>query len=114
MNIPVIALIGRPNVGKSTLFNRIVGEGTAIVSEEAGTTRDRHFARADWNGRNFWLVDTGGLTDDSRIAMDLEIRRQVIEAIGEADLILFVVDAKSGLHPGDARVVEMLREAQKP
>jgi GTP-binding protein len=114
VNIPVIALIGRPNVGKSTLFNRIVGEGVAIVSEEAGTTRDRHFARADWNGRNFWLVDTGGLTDDSHIPMDLEIRRQVIEAIGEADLILFVVDAKAGLHPGDARVVEMLREAQKP
>ncbi|HEX6575813.1 MAG TPA: ribosome biogenesis GTPase Der, partial [Gemmatimonadaceae bacterium] len=114
MNIPVIALIGRPNVGKSALFNRIVGEGTAIVSEEAGTTRDRHFARADWNGRNFWLVDTGGLTDDPRIPMDVEIRRQVHQAIEEADLLLFVVDAKAGLHPSDARVVELLRESRKP
>jgi GTP-binding protein len=114
VNIPVIAIIGRPNVGKSALFNRIVGEGTAIVSEEAGTTRDRHFARADWNGRNFWLVDTGGLTDDPHIPMDVEIRRQVLEAIGEADLLLFVVDAIAGLHPSDSRVVELLRESRKP
>ena len=114
MNIPVVALIGRPNVGKSLLFNRIVGEGTAIVSEEAGTTRDRHFARAEWNGRQFWLVDTGGLTDDPQIPMDVEIRRQVHEAIAEADLLLFVVDAKAGLHPSDSRVVELLRESEKP
>ena len=114
MNIPVVAIIGRPNVGKSTLFNRIVGEGTAIVSDEAGTTRDRHFARAEWNGRNFWLVDTGGLTDDPHIPMDIEIRRQVLEAIGEADLLLFVVDSKAGLHPRDARVVDLLRESRKP
>src|SRR6476469_226279 len=114
MNLPVIALIGRPNVGKSALFNRIIGENSAIVSEEAGTTRDRHFARADWNGRNFWLVDTGGLTDDPHIPMDIEIRRQVLEAIGEADLLLFVVDAIAGLHPSDSRVVELLRESRKP
>ena len=114
MNIPVVALIGRPNVGKSALFNRFVGESEAIVSEEAGTTRDRHFARAEWNGRNFWLVDTGGLTDDPHIPMDVEIRRQVLEAIGEADLLLFVVDAKAGLHPRDSRVVDLLRESRKP
>ena len=114
MNIPVIALVGRPNVGKSALFNRIVGDHSAIVSDEAGTTRDRHFARADWNGRQFWLVDTGGLADDPHMPMDLEIRRQVIEAIGEADLLLFVVDAIAGLHPSDYRVMEMLREAGKP
>ena len=77
MNLPVVALIGRPNVGKSALFNRIVGDNSAIVSEEAGTTRDRHFARAEWNGRQFWLVDTGGLTDDPHIPMDVEIKRQV-------------------------------------
>jgi GTPase len=114
VNIPVVALIGRPNVGKSLLFNRIIGEGSAIVSEEAGTTRDRHFARAEWNGRQFWLVDTGGLTDDPQIPMDVEIRRQVYEAIAEADLLLFVVDAKAGLHPSDSRVVELLRESRKP
>ena len=83
VNVPVIAIIGRPNVGKSALFNRIVGDHSAIVSDEAGTTRDRHFAMAEWNGRKFWLVDTGGITDDPRIPMDLEIRRQVMEAIGK-------------------------------
>ncbi|MEO5588560.1 MAG: ribosome biogenesis GTPase Der [Gemmatimonadaceae bacterium] len=114
MNIPVIAIIGRPNVGKSQLFNRIVGDHSAIVSDEAGTTRDRHFARADWNGRQFWLVDTGGLADDPHLPMDLEIRRQVLEAIGEADLLLFVVDAIAGLHPSDSRVVDLLRESRKP
>jgi GTP-binding protein len=114
MNVPVVALIGRPNVGKSALFNRIVGSNAAIVSEEAGTTRDRHFARADWNGRGFWLVDTGGLTDDPRVPMDLEIRRQVDVAIAEADLLMLVVDARTGLHPYDAKVVEMLRQARKP
>ena len=114
MNLPVIALIGRPNVGKSALFNRIVGDHSAIVSDEAGTTRDRHFARADWNGRQFWLVDTGGLTDDPHIPMDVEIKRQVLQAIAESDLLMLVVDAKTGLHPSDSRVVDMLREARKP
>jgi len=114
LNAPVIAIVGRPNVGKSALFNRIIGDQSAIVSEEAGTTRDRHFAMAEWNGQKFWLVDTGGTTDDPRIPMDLEIRRQVNEAIAEADLLLMVVDAKAGLHPSDSRVLEMLRESRKP
>jgi GTP-binding protein len=114
MNVPVVALVGRPNVGKSALFNRIVGGQAAIVSEEAGTTRDRHFAEAEWAGRTFWLVDTGGVTDDPRLPMDVEIRKQVDQAIAEADLLLLVVDAKMGVHPMDARVVDMLREAQKP
>ncbi len=113
-NIPVVALVGRPNVGKSALFNRLVGSDSAIVSEEAGTTRDRHFARAEWGGRAFWLVDTGGLTDDQSIPMDAEIQKQVMQAIAEADLMLFVVDAKMGLHPQDRRVVELLRDARKP
>ena len=114
MSIPVVALVGRPNVGKSALFNRIVGENNAIVSDEAGTTRDRHFARAEWNGKQFWLVDTGGITDDPRIPMDVEIKRQVQTAIEEADMLLLVVDAIAGLHPSDSRVVEMLRDARKP
>ncbi|HEX2781634.1 MAG TPA: ribosome biogenesis GTPase Der [Gemmatimonadaceae bacterium] len=114
MNVPVVALIGRPNVGKSALFNRLVESDAAIVSDEAGTTRDRHYARAQWNGRDFWLVDTGGINEDSRLPMDLEIRRQVQEAIGEADLLLLMLDAKVGVHPSDARIVDILRDAQKP
>ena len=114
MNIPVVALVGRPNVGKSALFNRIVGANQAIVSDEAGTTRDRHFARVEWQGRQFWLVDTGGISDDPRAPMDLEIRKQVDVAVGEADLVLFVVDARAGLHPSDQHVVDLLREARKP
>ncbi|HVZ77692.1 MAG TPA: ribosome biogenesis GTPase Der [Gemmatimonadaceae bacterium] len=112
--MPVVALVGRPNVGKSRLFNRIVGKDTAIVSDEAGTTRDRHFAEAEWAGRSFYLVDTGGLAEDSRLPMDREIRRQIEVAIGEADLLLFIVDARAGLHPSDARVAELLRHSGKP
>ena len=114
MNVPVVALVGRPNVGKSALFNRLVDSDAAIVSDEAGTTRDRHYSRAQWNGRDFWLVDTGGITEDSRLPMDLEIRRQVQEAIGEADLLLLILDAKVGVHPSDARIVDILRDAGKP
>ena len=114
MSLPVVALIGRPNVGKSHLFNRVIGESSAIVSDEAGTTRDRHFAEAEWNGRSFWLVDTGGLVEDSDLPMDKAIRQQVMQAVEEADLLLFVVDAKVGVHPSDARILDLLRQRAKP
>lgn len=114
MSTPVVALVGRPNVGKSALFNRIVGKDAAIVSEEAGTTRDRHFARAEWQGRAFFLVDTGGITEDPRAPLDAAIRHQVELAIDEADLLLMVVDGKGGLHPIDRRVADILRESGKP
>ncbi len=114
MSVPVVAIIGRPNVGKSALFNRIIGDEEAIVSDEAGTTRDRHFSKAEWNGRAFWLVDTGGLSDDPNAPMDKEIRQQVATAVEEADMMLFVVDANVGLHPSDHRVAEMIRTTGKP
>jgi len=114
MTLPVVAIVGRPNVGKSQLFNRILGDSSAIVSEEAGTTRDRHFGQAEWAGRHFWLVDTGGLVEDSHEAIDNEIRKQVMQAIDEADMLLLVVDAKVGVHPSDARLVDILRQARKP
>jgi GTP-binding protein len=111
MRKATVAIVGRPNVGKSTLFNRILGGRPAIVSEHAGTTRDRHFGAAEWNGRHFWLVDTGGLVPDSAEPMDRAIRRQVELALEEADLILFVVDAKDGLHPVDQAIAERLRRS---
>jgi GTPase len=114
MTTPTVALIGRPNVGKSALFNRIVGANTAIVTDEPGTTRDRHFARAEWAGKGFWLVDTGGLVEDSHAPMNVEIRRQVEQAIAESDLLLFVVDAKNGVTPSDQRIAGLLRESRRP
>ena len=114
MSRPTVAIVGRPNVGKSTLFNRILGGRAAIVSEHAGTTRDRHFGEAEWIGRHFWLVDTGGLVPDSHEAMDKAIRRQVEAALTEADLILFLVDGREGMHPVDQAVAERLRRAGRP
>jgi GTP-binding protein len=114
MGKPTIAIVGRPNVGKSTLFNRIVGGRPAIVSEQAGTTRDRHFGEAEWNGRAFWVVDTGGLVPHASDTLDQAVGRQAELAIEESDLILFVVDAKEGVNPTDAAIATRLRRANRP
>lgn len=101
--------MGRPNVGKSTLFNRIVGRRVAIVSERAGVTRDRQFAEADWSGREFLLADTGGILDTPELKLDRDVRGQVLAAIAHSDVILFVVDGREGLHPIDQHVADLLR-----
>jgi len=108
---PTVAIVGRPNVGKSTLFNRIVGGRPAIVSERPGTTRDRHFGDAEWGGRAFWLVDTGGLVPDSNDSMDRAIRQQVDFALAESDLILFLADGREGVTPLDRAIADRLRKA---
>ncbi len=114
MSQPTVAIVGRPNVGKSTLFNRIIGGRSAIVSAEAGTTRDRHFGEGEWGGRRFWLGDTGGLVPGSSEPMDQAIARQVETALEEADVILMVVDGKAGVHPLDQSVADRLRRANRP
>src|SRR4029077_6121668 len=101
MNKPTVAIVGRPNVGKSTLLKRLVRRREAIVSDRAGTTRDRHFGDAVWNGREFWVVDTGGLVPDSQETMDRAIRTQVDHAVNEADVVLLLVDGAEGLNPVD-------------
>jgi GTP-binding protein len=114
MSKPTVAIIGRPNVGKSTLFNRIIGGRRAIVSDRPGTTRDRHFGDADWNGRSFWVVDTGGLVPESDDSMDRAIRQQIEFALAESDVIVFVVDGKEGPSPVDRAIAERLRRARRP
>ncbi len=111
---PTIAIIGRPNVGKSTLFNRLIGRREAIVDAEPGVTRDRHFAAAEWNGRRFWLVDTGGLVPGSTDPLNLAIRTQVEQAVAESDVIVFLVDAEAGVHPADLEIAQYLRMAKRP
>lgn len=110
----IVAIVGRPNVGKSTLFNRLVQSRQAIVEETAGVTRDRHYGSSDWNGRNFSVIDTGGYVHGSDDIFEAEIRKQVKLAIEEADLILFVVDAITGTHPLDEDVSVLLRKTTKP
>lgn len=114
MSKPTVAIVGRPNVGKSTLFNRLLGGRKAIVSDRPGTTRDRHFGEGEWNGRSFWVVDTGGLVPESRVALDRAIRRQVELALAEADVILLVVDGQQGLTPVDREIAAQLRKAGRP
>ena len=110
----VVAIVGRPNVGKSTLFNRLVGERVAIVEDLPGTTRDRIYATAEWRGREFSLIDTGGLDDPRAGLMEAAVRRQAEAAIAEADLVLFVVDAQAGILPVEHDVADLLRRSRKP
>ena len=112
--LPVVAIVGRPNVGKSTLFNRIVGERTAIVEDRARTTRDRLYGDAEWNDRRFLVVDTGGLEVDPNDPIEAKVQLQARMAIAEADVIVFVVDAITGLTPADLDAAELLRRASAP
>jgi GTP-binding protein len=111
---PVVAIVGRPNVGKSTLFNRLVGQRQAITEDIPGTTRDRLYGDAEWKERHYSVIDTGGLEPDSDEGYPALIRDQVQIAITEADVILFVVDVASGITPVDAEIAEMLRRTKKP
>lgn len=110
----MIAIVGRPNVGKSTLFNRLTKSRTAITNEEAGTTRDRQYGHVDWNGREFSIIDTGGWVVNSEDIFESEINKQVQLAIEQADEILFVVDAMNGVTDLDDHVAEILRKSRKP
>jgi GTP-binding protein len=112
--IPLVAIVGRPNVGKSTLFNRVVGSRTAIVEDRARTTRDRMYGDAEWNGRRFVVIDTGGLEVDTDDPIELRVQEQARLAISEADVIVFVVDAAAGMTPADLEAAELLRRAPAP
>jgi len=109
----IVAIVGRPNVGKSTFFNRLVKSRQAIVEETAGVTRDRHYGKSDWNGIEFSVIDTGGYVEGSDDVFEEEIRRQVELAIGESDVILFLVDVKDGLTDMDTDVAHLLRKSRK-
>jgi ribosome-associated GTPase EngA len=114
MSIPVVAVVGRPNVGKSTLVNRLVQSQDAIVHAMRGVTRDRSYHKTDWNGRDFMLVDTGGIEVTGDDAFGESIRRQAIVAAEEADAVIFVVDGKTGVTAGDEDVARILQRADKP
>lgn len=113
MSMPVVAIVGRPNVGKSTMFNRLIQRRVAIEESTPGVTRDRIYGRVDWTGREFWLIDTGGLTFEED-TISKEIYRQVQLALAEAHVILMMVDVRTGPVALDYEVAEMLRRAQKP
>ncbi len=110
----LVAIVGRPNVGKSTLFNRLVGMRQAIVDDTAGVTRDRHYGRCEWCGREFSVVDTGGYTTNSDDVFEAAIRSQVQIAIDEADVVLFMVEAATGITDYDAEIADVLRRSRKP
>ena len=110
----LVAIVGRPNVGKSTLFNRLTKTRQAIVNEQAGTTRDRKYGKSEWLGKEFSVVDTGGWVVNSDDVFEEEIRKQVLLAVEEADVILFVVDVMNGVTDLDAQVAGILRRSKTP
>ena len=103
----IVAIVGRPNVGKSTFFNRLIQRREAIVDSVSGVTRDRHYGKTDWNGRNFSIIDTGGYIIGSDDVFEAEIDKQVELAIGEADAILFMVDVETGVTPMDLSLIHI-------
>ena len=111
---PIVAIVGRPNVGKSTLFNKLVGDRVAIVDDQPGVTRDRLYRDTEWSGKEFVLVDTGGLEPRNNDFMMSKIKEQAEVAMNEADVILFVVDGKAGVNPLDEEIAYILRKKQKP
>ena len=113
MKTPTVAIIGRPNVGKSTLFNRLIGRREAIVDGRPGVTRDRNFAAADWNGRRFWVVDTGGLVPEATDLLNRAVRAQVEQAVAASDVVVFLVDVAEGVHPADLEIAQYLRKARR-
>lgn len=114
MSKPIVAIVGRPNVGKSTLFNILAGENISIVKDTPGVTRDRIYADVEWLGKNFTMIDTGGIEPDSSDIILSQMREQAQIAIDTADVIIFMTDVRQGLVDADARVADMLRRAKKP
>ena len=110
----IVAIVGRPNVGKSTLFNRLIGTRKAIVNEESGVTRDRNYGKSHWNGKEFSVIDTGGYVCNSDDIFEEEINKQVLLALDEADVILFMVDAEIGVTDLDQNFARLLRNIEKP
>ena len=114
MSRPVVAIVGRPNVGKSTLFNTLAGERISIVKDTPGVTRDRIYADVTWLNYNFTLIDTGGIEPDSGDVILSQMREQAEIAIATADVIMFITDVRQGLQDADAKVADMLRRSKKP
>ena len=113
MSKPILAVVGRPNVGKSTFFNRIIGERKAIVQDTPGVTRDRIYAETEWNGREFAIIDTGGIEANTNDVILSQMREQAVTAMELADVIVFMVDGKEGLTSADHDVADILRRTGK-